>query len=126
MQEAFCNTFGNTQVDTHTHVAQGLRRRMDRDDLATLLSSRHSIAPGPDGVPYAAWQAGGDLAVDILLAAYEEALAGATPPAHMRLAFLAMLLKRVLPADGDSCRRSPAATRPITLTNTWKISSCQP
>lgn len=71
-------------------------------------------------MPHAAWQSGGDLAVDILLTAYDAVLSGADPPARMRLAFSAMLPKGVvLPSDGNLCRRSPSAMRPITPTNTW-------
>lgn len=37
--------------------------------FVALLAARPSAAPGPDGLPHTAWQAGGELAVGVLQAA---------------------------------------------------------
>ena len=39
------------------------------DDIAEDLHSRPDSAPGPDGIPYKAWQRLGDLGCDVLFAA---------------------------------------------------------
>ena len=52
--------------------AQDPRWAVRRRDVRRALELASASAPGPDGVPYSAWQRLGSLAVDLLLAAGSE------------------------------------------------------
>lgn len=77
-----------------------------------LFSINHSndSAPGPDGIPYAAWRAAPDLAGPILLAALQAICQGRVPPAGHNYGLLFLIPKKPTDLISD--------TRPISVTNT--------
>ena len=83
-----------------------------------LLGRLQHSAPGPDGVPYAAWTATADITAGYLHAALLSLLAGCTPPHTFNSSFMVFLPKGG-DAPGPSCSsRTPSATRPLNLSNT--------
>jgi hypothetical protein len=87
-----------------------LLTRPGLDEVLDSLTRTKNTAPGPDGIPFAAWRAAPDLAGQALLGALDLLLTGVTPPAGFNHALLFLLPKKPTGLVTD--------TRPISITNT--------
>jgi len=90
------------------------------EDFFRLVRATHDSAPGPDGIPYAAWRALPDSCLHALYGVYLDLLAGAVEPASLNEGLTTFIPKgSSSPHDSsEAVVRPAAATRPITLSNT--------
>ena len=89
---------------------------MDRVRLGEVVALPHSSAPGPDGLPYCAWN-GHAIFVDALFAMYEHLLDGGEVPDGFNDSLMAMLAKGGEELDRVGVARAPDKLRPINLSN---------
>ena len=82
-----------------------------------LKRVRHS-APGPDGVPYAAWYKTGQTGWKTLQLVGEHMMFTAGPLEGFNDSYIAMPPKGSLPEDREAVIRPPEDTRPLNLKNT--------
>jgi hypothetical protein len=75
-------------------------------------------APGPDGLPYAAWRLAGVGIIDVLYESYEAFMNGASLPPGFNDCLMVFIPKGEEAGDRGTVARTPAATRPISLSNT--------
>lgn len=80
------------------------------DDVIFSITHSNNSAPGPDGVPYAAWRAAPELAGPILFAVLEAICKGQAPPSGYNYGLLFLIPKKHTGLISD--------TRPISVTNT--------
>ncbi len=72
-------------------------------------------APGPDGIPFKAWSAGGEAAIETLWLVHIWAAEGLPLPLEGLCSLLVFLPKGEEASDGESVVRAPGDTRPISL-----------
>jgi hypothetical protein len=74
--------------------------QITRAQVEIAIKQASASSPGPDGIPYAAYQ-GFDGSTDIILAVCQALLDGKTPPSHMEFnhAFLVCLPKKPVRSD---------------------------
>ena len=92
--------------------------RLDRVQFREMVARPRVGAPGPDGLPYAAWRVGGTVFMDILFDAYEAFLGGAPLPDGFNDCLLVFIPKGEDIHDQNIIARTPGLTRPISLSNT--------
>jgi hypothetical protein len=107
------------QVMPHTpKVPRGIVWRIDRTLFGELVARPRDGAPGPDGLPYAAWRCAGPAFSDILYEAYEAFMDGGALPDDFNECLLVFIPKGDEPGDRGTVARSPDLVRPISLSNT--------
>jgi endonuclease/exonuclease/phosphatase family metal-dependent hydrolase len=80
------------------------------EDVDTVFKNLPTSAPGPDGIPFAAWKNVKDILAPILLDAVKEMIAGTSQPDDLfNRAFLICLPKT------DSEVHEPGGTRPLSI-----------
>ena len=79
-------------------------------DVERAINKSNDSAPGPDGVPFAAWRAVAPLAAPLLYSALQAMLRGQLPPPGFNLGTLFLIPKKLTGVISD--------TRPISVTNT--------
>ena len=95
-----------------------------RADVDELLRHPKASAPGPDGVPYAAFAACAPVAAGVLWEVYEVLAVseGSAAPRWFTESYLVLLPKGTSAADADAhdgaVRRAAKDTRPVQLSNT--------
>ena len=99
-------------------VPEGITWRATKEQLKAMLPKLRRSAPGPDGIPYAAWQVLGDAGLDLLWRLYEAVLDGASAPSWFNASVMAFLAKGDEDGDDDMVTRTPATTRPLSLADT--------
>ncbi len=100
-------------------------------DIRRAVDLAGASAPGPDGIPYAAWKRLGPLAVDSLWGALKvlesdgglEALAAASPPdadggSDWNRALMVCTPKKLPQSLGSITYREPGHIRPLSIVNT--------
>ena len=90
------------------------------ESILHIVSAGKSSSPGPDGIPYSAYKAIKEIAATTLFDAFQYYHRGAPLPPHFnesRLVFIPKGEEAHNDIDGSTAR-SPANTRPITLSNT--------
>ncbi len=99
-------------------VPNGLNWILDREGLHEIMAKPRDSAPGPDGIPFGAWRAAGPAFYDIMYSAFSSFLSGACLPEGFNECNLAFIPKGDDPHDALLVARTPATTRPISLSNT--------
>jgi hypothetical protein len=84
---------------------------------AFIKSSKHS-KPGPDGLPYAAWDAAGDAGAETLLEVNDFLASGYTMPVTYSDQLMLFVVKGEDQDDAYEVCRVAADTRPLSLKNT--------
>ena len=118
---------GAVQPLLRTHSAWHVRCR----DVRRAIEMSSASAPGPDGIPYAAWRRLGPFAVDVLHQALQalsceggmEALLQAFPldaegNTEFNQAILAFIPKKLPQRQGELEYFLPADVRPLSIVNT--------
>ncbi len=82
------------------------------------MAQPRDSAPGPDGIPYSAWRTAGPAFYDIMFSAFSSFISGACLPEGFNACNLAFIPKGDDPHDDRLVARTPATTRPISLSNT--------
>ncbi len=107
------------EVMPHTPVVPAnVEWRLDRIQFGELVARPRDGAPGPDGLPYSAWRLAGEGIYGVLYEAYEAFLGGAPLPAGFNDCLLVFIPKGDEVGDRGVVARTPASTRPISLSNT--------
>ena len=92
------------------------------EDIAEAIRLANSSSPGPNGVPFSAWKAVGQDAVDILFAAAVALQQGALSESDLRGVNSAIVCCLPKKADGvhetHGSFYSPKGTRPLSVVNT--------
>lgn len=88
------------------------------DDIMRFLCFATSTAPGPDGLPYAAWAQAGPAAATTLWFMLGWHASGLQPPLVFNQSALVFPPKGTHEADEELVAREPENTRPISLKNT--------
>jgi len=99
-------------------VPPGLLWTIDREGFHEVMAKPRDSAPGPDGIPFGAWRAAGPAFFDIMFAAFSSFMSGACLPEGFNDCNLAFIPKGDDPHDALLVARTPATTRPISLSNT--------
>ena len=81
---------------------------------STIRRQTHS-APGPDGVPYACWQADLEHSTITIWNMSESLTTGLRPPIAFNKSIVITPPKGSLPADAQAVVRKPASTRPLMM-----------
>jgi endonuclease/exonuclease/phosphatase family metal-dependent hydrolase len=106
-------------VMQHTPAIPGdIEWKLDRMQFGELVARPRDGAPGPDGLPYAAWRMAGAGLIDVLYEAYEAFLKGSPLPPGFNDCLMVFIPKGDEAGDRGTVARTPAATRPISLSNT--------
>ena len=82
------------------------------------MAQPRDSAPGPDGIPYSAWRTPGPAFYDITFSAFNSFISAASLPDGSNACNLALIPTGADPHDDRLVARTPATTRPISLTNT--------
>jgi hypothetical protein len=98
-------------------VPPGLSWAIDREGFHEVMAKPRDSAPGPDGIPFGAWRAAGPAFYDIMFSAFSSFMSGALLPDGFNECNLAFIPKGDDPHDA-LVARTPATTRPISLSNT--------
>ena len=98
-------------------VPPDLTWRLDRVQFGELVARPRDGAPGPDGLPYAAWRLAGVGLVDVLFNAYVAFLDGQPLPEGFNNCLLVFIPKGDDIHDKNIVARTPALTRPISLSD---------
>jgi hypothetical protein len=99
-------------------VPPGLSWAIDREGFHEVMAKPRDSAPGPDGIPFGAWRAAGPAFYDIMFAAFSSFMSGACLPEGFNECNLAFIPQGDDPNDSLLVARTPATTRPISLSNT--------
>ena len=99
-------------------VPPGIAWRLSRELFHELVARPRDGAPGPDGIPYAAWRLAGIPFMDILFEAYTAFIEGHSLPNKFNECLLVFIPKGEDIIDNNLVARSPGLTRPISLSNT--------
>ena len=99
-------------------VPPGIVWRIDKAQFRELVARPREGAPGPDGIPYAAWRLAGTDLMDVLYDAFVSFMNGDPLPADFNECLLVFIPKGDEPGDRGTVARSPGMTRPISLSNT--------
>jgi hypothetical protein len=83
-----------------------------------VLKYMSDSAPGPDGIPYSAWAKSSKSVRSWLHEAYTRWIEGAVLPEGFNHSFMVFLAKGEEDGDAVGISRTPACTRPLTLSNT--------
>ena len=120
-------TFAERETDEHLGnlVANRFCSKLDWSLLETItivsflsfLCSVCDSAPGPDGLPYAAWRAVGFAGAESLFLLYIYFTAGNLPPPSFNSSSFVFPPKGSSPSDRTEVIRSSRDTRPISLKN---------
>ena len=90
---------------------------LGEDEFAKVLSKTGDTAPGPDGIPYAAWRGAPKEVTKLLFQAYTSWIQGAEVPDDFNFAFLVLIPKGDHTEDHQLVARAPGDTRPLSLSN---------
>ena len=106
------------------HHSSLLSLQLEKRHIAKAIQQSNTSAPGPDGIPYAAWRQLGDLAVDVLYEAFQDfsgddfevKMTSEYPDFNESL--LVFLPKKAVgtTAQGDAIFE-PGGVRPLNITN---------
>ena len=96
----------------------GICWRLDLIQFRELVARPRDSAPGPDGIPYAAWRNAGTCISDVLFNAYAAFMDGVPLPEGFNECILAFIPKGDEVSDTAVVARTPGLTRPISLSNT--------
>jgi hypothetical protein len=99
-------------------VPKGLDWFIDRQGFGEIMARPRDSAPGPDGIPFAAWRAAGAELYDVMYDAYDSFIHGEELPEKFNECNLAFIPKGEDINDITLVARSPSTTRPISLSNT--------
>ena len=91
-------------------VDPSLCSRPDLDLVLDIIKRSNSSAPGPDGIPFAAWRAVPDVGASVLLDVFDAIAGGSVPPEGYNHGLLYLLPKKDTGLLAD--------TRPLSVTNT--------
>ena len=94
----------------HKQMDASLCSRPDVDLVTDIINRPNNSAPGPDGIPFAAWRAAPDLAAPLLLNVFDAIASGSLPPEGFNHGLLYLLPKKDTGLLAD--------TRPLSVTNT--------
>jgi endonuclease/exonuclease/phosphatase family metal-dependent hydrolase len=90
---------------------------LEKDDFLHILHRTHDSSPGPDGLPYSAWNNAPQHIHDELYLMYTDMMDGSVLPAGFNRCFLACIPKGDAPGDHIGIARTPESTRPIAMSN---------
>lgn len=117
-----CNHEAQQRLLAHELHWEGALRAslLDEDRLLGMVGRTGNRAPGPDGVPYAAWRRVPLRVRRLLIDAYRAMLSGATPPMQFGVSTLCFIPKASgpVPLSAGAVTASPGNLRPLTLPNT--------
>eukprot|EP00959_Pyramimonas_sp_CCMP1952_P448883 9399485-Pyramimonas_sp.AAC.1 len=82
-----------------------------------ILDKKTDSRPGPDGIPYSAWEASGEIGASCLYAVYRELVDNQSLPPDFNDSAAAFLPKGNS-QEGETITRSAEETRPLSLSNT--------
>jgi hypothetical protein len=91
-------------------VKPELCKEVTLDSVLYAINHSGNTAPGPDGIPFAAWRAAPDLAAPVLLKVFRAISSGQPPPSGFNNGLLFLLPKKKTGLVSD--------TRPLSVTNT--------
>ena len=102
------NIFNRLRPHAHP-VPQHLRIRWEQSllDMEQLLGHLRPSAPGPDGIPYGAWQATAATTAPLLMNAYQAFLQGIQPPMDYNCSLMIFLPKGEDPPHSTITARTP-------------------
>ena len=87
----------------------------DENDAKEYFKHLRHSAPGPDGLPYAAWIAGGDRSAKAVIQVTDELRAGNPPPDDLCFSFQILPPKGSKKEDSERVVRLAEETRPLNL-----------
>jgi endonuclease/exonuclease/phosphatase family metal-dependent hydrolase len=90
---------------------------LEKPDFLHILHRAHDSAPGPDGLPYSAWNNAPQHIHDELYNMYTDMMDGSVLPSGFNRCFLACIPKGDAPGDHIGIARTPESTRPIAMSN---------
>jgi hypothetical protein len=99
-------------------IPGGLSWTTDRASFHEIMAKPRDSAPGPDGIPFAAWRAAGLELYDVMFNAFDSFLGGDSLPHAFNTCNLAFIPKGEDLNDDIIVARAPSMTRPISLSNT--------
>jgi hypothetical protein len=101
-------------VPAQWHLAHPATRRC----FTSFLKSVQHASPGPDGVPYCAWEAAGNDGAETLWLVNQHLASGHTMPFEFSDQLMIFAAKGEEPEDAHEVCRAPGDTRPLSLKNT--------
>jgi hypothetical protein len=90
----------------------------DQSTFKAVLSTLCDSSPGPDGLPYSAWQHADETVTDCLYAAFCDFAAGEALPSDFNFGHLVFIPKGEEDGDPVQVRRHVSDVRPISLSDT--------
>ena len=90
---------------------------LTRDEFRVICGVARRSAPGPDGVGYMAWRAGGEAAADVVFQCYRGILEGGEVPEWFNESTLVFIPKGDPGAGGVGVQARPGDLRPLSLSN---------
>jgi hypothetical protein len=90
---------------------------LDQAQFMKVIASTADTAPGPDGVPYAAWRNAPKEVLQILFDVYKLWIQGGEVPDDFNYSYLALIPKGSHDDDPRLLARAPGETRPLSLSN---------
>lgn len=122
----WANTFAKKPVDAK-FADEFLRRwavklpsidwKLTEEEFIKVIRSTGDTAPGPDGVPYAAWREAPKALLQTLYKAYVAWIQGGDVPDDFNFAYLTMIPKGEHEEDRKLIAREPGYMRPLSLSN---------
>ena len=90
---------------------------LGREEFRLICGVSRRSAPGPDGIGYMAWRAGGETAADIVYDCYKQILDGGEVPSWFHRSTLVFIPKGDPGAGGVGVQARPGDLRPLSLSN---------
>lgn len=90
---------------------------LGREEFRVVCGVARRSAPGPDGIGYMAWRAGGEAVADVVFECYRSILVGGEVPEWLNESTLVFIPKGDPGAGGVGVQARPGDLRPLSLSN---------